>query len=149
MTEQDKNLALEIDYERNRASGSGTEIAYTVEAICTGKTPIQIGSQIFDNRWREVKFEESQIGVPRCASFNLKTLEHGMLGYAAAQALRWWLHAAAAGIISSLLLETRIVSHRISYTHKIETIAAHAHVGSHDRRNYAPDNEHGISFNRI
>ena len=63
-----------------------------------------------------------------------------MLGYAAAQALRWWLHAAAeADNMSGLCLETRIISHKISYSHKIETVGAHDHIHGDDRSNCMPD----------
>lgn len=133
-------MELEQDYRRERGSGNGTETAYTVEARYNYPQPTQIGGQIFDNRWREVKFQDSAIGVPRCAPFNRRTLEHGLLGYAAAQALRWWLHAAAeADNMSGLCLETRIVSHKISYSHKIETVAAHDHIHGDDRSNCMPD----------
>lgn len=133
-------MELEQDYRSERGSGNETETAYTVEARYNYANPVQIGGQIFDNRWREVKFQDAVIGVPRCATFRRHTLEHGMLGYAAAQALRWWLHAAAeADNMSGLCLETRIVSHRISYSHKIETVAAHDHIHGEDRSNCVPD----------
>ena len=133
-------MELEEGYEREKGSGSGTEIGYTVEARNNFHAPMQIGGQIFDNRWRQVKFEQSAIGVPICPRYQRHIAEHGMLGYAAAQALRWWLHAnAEAGQGMALCLETRIISHKIIYTHKIETQAAHEHVHGDDRSNCMPD----------
>lgn len=118
-------MELEQDYERKRGSGNGTETAYMVEARYTTDYPIQIGGQLFDNRWREVKFQESLIGVPRCANYQKQTIEHNLLGFSAAQALRWWLHAVAdAEGIGGLCLETRIVSYRITYSYNIEAIEA-------------------------
>ena len=133
-------MEFEDDYKRERGSGSGTETAYTVEARYNYPCPASIGGQIFDNRWREVKFQDSVVGVPRCAPYYRHTLEHGMLGYAAAQALRWWLHALAeADCLSGVCLETRIISHQIKHTHKIETIATHGHIHGDDRSNCIPD----------
>ena len=131
-------MELEEDYHRERSSGSGTEIGYTVEARENASTFIQINGQTFDKQWREVNFKE--LGIPQCAAFRKQTLKHGLLGYATAQTLRWWLHAqseAEHGI--ALCFETRIVSHRISYSHKIETIAVHDHIHGDDRSNSMPD----------
>ena len=125
-------MELEADYKRERSNGSGSEIAYTVEARYNYPEPVQIGTQIFDNRWREVVFLETAVGVPRCAPYQ-NTLKHQMLGYAAAQALRWWLHAAAEAEKYSLFcLETQIVSHKITHSHKIESVAAHEHIKGRD-----------------
>ena len=129
-------MDLEEGYKREKGSGSGTEIGYTVEARYNYHSPTQIGGQIFDNRWRQVKFEQSSVGVPTCPRYQRHVAEQGMLGYAAAQALRWWLHAnAVAEQGMALCLETRIISHKITYNHKIEAQAAYEHVHGEDRSN--------------
>jgi hypothetical protein len=133
-------IDLEPEYRKEGGSGSGTETAYTVEARYDYSEPIQVGKQLFDNRWRRVNFEPSLFGVPQCAPFARHTRDNGMLGYAAAQALRWWVHAEAdATNMTGLCLETRIISHRITYSHKIEAIAAHEHIHGKDRSNCIPD----------
>ena len=131
-------MELEKDYMREH--GSGTETGYTVEARYDYQSPVQIGGQLFDNRWRQVDFEKSTIGVPTAPRHQRHIAYHGLLGYAAAQALRWWLHAhAEAEHGVAFCLETRIVSHKISYSHEIETVAAHAHIHGEDRSNCIPD----------
>lgn len=134
-------MELEPDYTRERGNGSGTETAYTVEARFNYHAPIMIAGQIFDDRWRRVNFQHGKVGVPAASPFDRHTIEHGLLGYAAAQALRWWLHATAdaQSMGCALCLESRLVEHRISYTHKIEAIAAHGYVGGEDRSNCIPD----------
>lgn len=133
-------MELEPDYRRDHGSGSGSETAYTVEARYNFPRPIQIGNQIFDNRWQRVQFQESEIGVPPCSPIYRHTREHGMLGYPAAQALRWWLHAnAEASRGGGMCLETRLVSHTISHSYKIEAIEAHGHIHGEDRSNCIPD----------
>jgi hypothetical protein len=133
-------MELEADYKRERGSGNGSETAYAVEARYTFHDPLVLGDQVFDNRWRRVKFVQSAVGVPAAPSCYRQTLEHGLLAYAAAQALRWWLHANAdANGHGGLCLETRLVAHRITYSHKIEAISAHGHIHGGDRSNCVPD----------
>ena len=130
-----------------RSRGSGTETCYSVEARYDFPSPIQVAGQIFDNRWREVKFVDSEIGVPRASELQEHTIRHRMLGYSAAQALRWWLHAIAdtqkGGMC--LCLETRIVKHTIKYSHEIEAISEHDHIKGDDRSNCIPDWKKAIS----
>ena len=124
------------DFPRNVASGSGSETAYSVEARMNYSQPMQIAGRIFDNRWVAVQFDKSAVGVPSAPFYARHTLEHGLLGYSAAQALRWWLHAQADNEIKGTCLETRIVKHKISYTHTIEAEAAHGYIGGDDRSNH-------------
>lgn len=133
-------MELEKDYKRECESCSGTESAYSVEARYKYHEPMQLGEQIFDNRWRRVHFRESVIGVPACASHQRRTKECGLLGYAAAQALRWWVHATAeASAGGALCLETRLVSHKITYSHKVEATGVYGHIHGEDRSNCIPD----------
>jgi hypothetical protein len=119
-------IELEPDYVRKISSGSATEMAYTVEARMDGPTPETVGGQIFDNRWRRVKFEPAAGGVPAAPDYARRTLEHGMLGYAGAQALRWWLHAETYKLAGGAqwALETRLVRHKITSTYAIDAVAA-------------------------
>lgn len=132
-------MELEDGYTRDGSSGTGTEIAYTVEARNNYIDPRQVGGQIFDNRWRRVIFHRDVIGVPQCDRHNRHTREHGMLGYQAAQALRWWVHATAEAERMAICLETRIIKHTIEYSYKITAVSAHEMIGGEDRSNYMPD----------
>lgn len=132
-------MELEADYNRERGHCNGEERGYSVEARYNYTHPVQLGGQLFDNRWRQVEFKESAIGVPPHGCFSRKLKECGLLGYAAAQALRWWLHAAADAAHGGMCLETRIISHKITYSHKIEVVGAHGHIHGEDRSNCIPD----------
>lgn len=132
-------MELEEGYDRRRGAGRGTEVGYTVEARYNGLHPIQVGHQLFDLRWQQVDFKKSELGVPAAPPYRRRVLENGMLGYPAAQALRWWLHAVAEEMPFSLGLESRIVAHKISYEYSIETVAAHDLVAGEDRSNCIPD----------
>ncbi len=124
-----------------RSKSSGSETCYSVEARYNFPNPVEISGQIFDDRWREVKFEDGPVGVPRASEYQEHTLRHRMLGYAAAQALRWWLHANADAMKAGTCtcLETRLVKHKISHSCEIEEVSVHAHIHGKDRSNYMPD----------
>ena len=119
-------------------SGKGTEEAWTVEARNTGNAPQVVGNQTFDNRWRQVEFVESSVGVPSARRYSQASL-HGLLTYPAAQALRWWVHAQADIDYQGILVETRLVKHLLRYEFNIEAVSAHALIGSDDRSNMMPD----------
>lgn len=122
--------------------GSGTTYGYTVEARFSYHEPAQIGGVLLDNRWREVKFTASTIGVPRGPRWNAAQFEQGgLVGYAAAQALRWWLHADAEAnsVGGGVCLETRIVKHKLTYSYAVERVSDHGHIGGEDRSNCIPD----------
>lgn len=125
ITKQTEATDLEETYEKNRGSGSGTEIGYTVEAKYDYLCPAEISGQLFDNRWRAVNFEKSKIGVPSCApSYQRHLLENGLLSFSAAQALRWWFIAEveASNHGFSLCWATRLIEHRVTFSHKVEAI---------------------------
>lgn len=88
-----QNLPLEAGYETRRDNGGGTMEGCTVEARVLGREPASIAGQLFDDRWRPVRFALGEVGVPSVPSFCKKLGEHNLLGKSAAQALRWWLHA--------------------------------------------------------
>ena len=123
----------EIELPKEVGSCTGTEIGYTVEARYNFHTPKVIANQIFDNRWRVVRFVKGDIGVPDGKDDCLfdRAYKHGYLPYASAQALRWWLHAIAIekGWSGGLCLETRLVEHEIAYTEKQTVVKYYEHVG--------------------
>ena len=133
----------ETGYPSPKGSEGGTKTGYTVEARQGGKEPKQIAGQIFDNRWRKVIFEKGEIGVPPANPLFAKHLLHyDLLGYSAAQALRWWLHAVADGAtygMAGIMLETKLVKHKIEYESKCNAISEHKIISGEDRSNLMPD----------
>lgn len=115
-------MKLEDDYITNRGNGSGTSVGYTVEAKYDYPAPVQIGDQLFDNRWRNVSFSKSPIGVP-CTDDELN--EHGLMTYTQANALRWWFHAQANAEHKGWVLVTRLISHKLEKTWKVTATEAH------------------------
>ena len=116
-------MELEKDYDRNKASRHGTEIGYIVEAMYDFYAPVQIGGQIFDKNWRQVKFTriETGVGVPIYPKHSIYLESHGLLGYSAAESLRWWLLAITEGEHgTTICLNTRIVSCKINYSQNVE-----------------------------
>lgn len=131
-------MDLDSDYKRDRGSGSGQETAYAVEARYNAASPVSIGEQIFDNRWREVVFPKGPIGVPG-RPWNEQSMKLRLLGYSQAQALRWWLHAEADSTMSGICLETRLIKYEVSHSHKAVAVSQHCIVGGEDRSNFVPD----------
>jgi hypothetical protein len=80
---------------------------------------------IVDATWRTLSHEirKDGVGVP-VGYFDQKLSEHGLLGYSAAQALRWWFLAAAEAErpMGSLCLETRLRQHRLELTHEVSEL---------------------------
>lgn len=109
---------LEEGYVTDTAHGSSTERAYSVEARLNYHTPEVIGKQIFDNRWRKVRFDRAEVCVPAAPLFSHAD-KHELLMHSAAQALRWWLHAAADAEHKGYCLQTRLIEHSIGTTHNI------------------------------
>ena len=124
MRTRNDNSEFEPDYKTKRGNGSGTTYGYTVEARYNYPNPIKVGEYILDNRWREIDFHESQNGVPKYGKYDTQLQRHGLLGYEAAQALRWWLHAHAEAEHGMILcLESRIVTIKITYSHELEAVS--------------------------
>lgn len=116
-------LPLEAGYETLHSSGGGTMEGCTVEARVLGREPASIAGQLFDERWRPVRFARGAVGVPPVPSYCQRLDEHNLLGQSAAQALRWWLHAQAeAEWPPKFALETRIVVHTLTYSDKVEAV---------------------------
>lgn len=101
-------------------SGSGTFSAYRVEARYMGYEGVtKIGETVLTKEWQHVYFPEASIGVPRCDPYHMpQMVATRTLSYTAAQALRWWFHAAAnAERLGGLCVETRLVVFKIEYSH--------------------------------
>jgi len=131
-------MELEPEYRRERVKDSGSDVAYTVEARYVFTSPVQIGGQLFDNRWRGVDFPKGAIGVPS-ESWSQQRERFGMLGYSQAQALRWWLHAEADVNMDGICLETRLIKHEIKYSSEAVAVSQHCIIGGEDRSNCIPD----------
>jgi hypothetical protein len=101
----------------------------SVEARYVYPTPITIGNQVFDNRWRTVDFQQSPIGVPGSVWLNRYTATLGFLPYESAQALRWWVLAELRKGFQGICLETRLVRHEVQYNLKSKAISAHDNLG--------------------
>lgn len=133
-------MDLDDEYKKNRGSGSSTEVAYSVEARYAFIDPVIIAGQIFDNRWRRVIFKESSVGVPNAPAWKRHTIENGLLCYASAQALRWWLHAVGeCENNGAICLETRLIEHKIESQYTITAVAQHCVVGGDDRSSCMPE----------
>lgn len=113
-------------------TGSGTTNVYTVEARYNYHEPTTLCGQQFDNRWREVQFERSTIGVPS-NTFPLDL--SGFYSFNAAQALRYWFLAQATMSAGAFCIETRLVRHKAKYSYEVK---AEAYVDPFDFRGDVP-----------
>lgn len=138
MTDNEK----ESEYPSPAGSGSRTMDGYKVSARYCSDTPMELCGQLFDNRWQIVQFDKAPLGVPIADPYSARILgERGLLGYAAAQALRWWFHANAEAlrIGGGLCLETKLVKHTISASFECVAMSEHELIGGGDRSNCMPD----------
>jgi len=85
--------------------------------------------QIVDAVWRPIEYTRNQtlIGIPQ-GYFDAKLTEHGLLGHAQAEAIRWWFIASADAEKStgSMCLETRLQKYKLTITHKVEELDVHS-----------------------
>jgi hypothetical protein len=103
-----------VSDKKERSSSHSTMIGYTVEAMYDSNHPQIVAGQLLDNRWREVQFDDkSPIGVPTTNWFTRDIRKHGLYSYEAAQALRWWFHAAGNSESMCMCLKTRLVEHKV------------------------------------
>ena len=124
MTTNNTTLPLEEDYKTIKSKGSSTSTGYTVEARFFMRDAEIIMQQIYDDKWRQVEFDQSAIGVPMSRFHHHELLEHGLFSFSAAQALRWWFHAQAEieCMGGAPGLQTRLVQHRVTYTNEVKAI---------------------------
>lgn len=121
------------EFPSKGSSGSGTEVAFSVQARLAYIEPRQVAGHLLDTRWTTLHFEKSPIGVP--TKPQLSSVNHGLLSYQAAQALRWWFLAQADVEFSCLCIETRIVEHKITYSFTETAQRAGDLIGGDDRSN--------------
>ncbi len=128
------------EYPQKAGSSTATTRGYMVFARHTSDHPVKLGDQIFDNRWRRVNFKEGEFGVPIACAYNMPDFaKHGLLGYSAAQALRWWFQASADVHFDGMCLETKLVEHELITTHECNAVSEHCLIGGEDRTNCLPD----------
>jgi hypothetical protein len=130
------------EFPAKGSSGSGVQTGYSVEARHTYSDPIVIAGTIYHQNWRRVQPDQAQgFGVPAAHPHYRYLHEHNLMTYPAAQAIRWWLHAIAEAesIGGGLCLETRLIKHKVEYSHAETKVSVHAQVGGDDRSNRIPD----------
>lgn len=128
--------ASEDQFPKVGSSASGTQKAYSIEARYAYLTPKKFGELLLDTRWRRVNYTDvpDGCGVPKGTRFLFAAEQCGLLGYAAAQALRWWFHANADHYLgASACLETRIVVHEVKYSYSESAIDAGSVIGGREQ----------------
>jgi hypothetical protein len=93
----------------------GTYRAYAVEASIQDDEPRKLSDgRIYGARWQQISITKAAAGVPS-GPFHVEAESLGLVGYAQAQALRWWFIAANP---FSYGMRTRLVPHEITYSIK-------------------------------
>ena len=128
------------------SKGTTTVTGYSVEIRTSSSQPCLVHGVIVDATWRILSHEigKDGFGVP-VGYFNQKLSEHGLLGYTAAQALRWWFLAAAEAerARGAQCLETRLRQHRLELTHEVSELDVIEALDFRGRPIAAPkDNSH-------
>jgi hypothetical protein len=121
----------ESEFPKQASSGSGGGRGYSVEVRLNynGAAEIVNGIAVGPN-WTRLHFEKAVVGVPQgnvCWGHLPNT---SLLGYASAQALRWWFLANAEATRGhALCIETRLVRHDCTYSYKETPVAAQDETG--------------------
>lgn len=107
--------ATKPEFPSERGNHHSSMVGYSIEAMFDSDSPQMIAGRLYDNRWRTVHFDKSPegFGVPAGDRFNSEVTKHGLFGYEAAQALRWWLHAIARNEGHEYCLKTRLIAHKV------------------------------------
>jgi hypothetical protein len=104
------------------SSGEIRKTGYRPEVRTSYGSPTLVNGTIVDSAWRTIKFDlrNDTLGIP-IGYFDANMKEHGLLGYAQAEAIRWWFiaQADAEQMAGSLYLETRLQAYDLVLTHKI------------------------------
>lgn len=113
-------------FPKKGSSGSGMTPCYSVEARTSGKPRVVNGMMLHEG-WERIRFDKVEPplnGVPtRLLCHDAESL--GLVDYAAAQALRWWFHAAA-GFAGP---ETRIVKHQVTHSYEETIVGVYHEIG--------------------
>jgi hypothetical protein len=122
------------------SSGSGTQTAYSVEARATAG-PMNVCGNLIGDDWVRLSFKKDPTnrrpGVPSPGCFDMsgQMENHDLYSYAAAESLRWWIHA----LDNSAFIQTRIVKHEIKYKFDITVVGAGAVIDGLDDRHMSKD----------
>lgn len=107
------------------SNGTTTALGYTVEVRTSYREPSLVCGVIVYATWRTLPHETRKdgFGVP-VGYFDKELSEHGLLGYHAAQTLRWWFMSTADAerSLGSLCLETRLRKHRLVLKHEVSEL---------------------------
>lgn len=110
-------------FPRKGSSGSGTYRLYTVEVRYDYPESKAWGDFIIDREWRTLPIIKWNVGVPN-KTFSRHAEDHGLLSWPAANALRWWAHAAMGWCV-----QTRIVAHEFEESYSETIIGYHDVIG--------------------
>lgn len=109
------------------SNGTVTMRGYRPEVRTSYHTPSVVSGQIVDCEWRPIEYERGKapVGVPQGYS-DQKLSDHGLLGHAQAEAMRWWFIAAAEAerATGSLCMETRLQEYKLTITHTTVAVGA-------------------------
>ena len=92
------------------AQSTTTVMAYKVEVRIdptSYSSPMNIGRQILDDKWRPLAYDRAPIGVPPLRLSPHLTDRYGLLSFASASALAWWALAS----IDCMSAECRLVKY--------------------------------------
>lgn len=133
-------MSEEKEFPKEGSSHGGTSRCYSVQARCP-YSPREINGVIYTSEWRTIPFEKvpQGFGVPSILTSSAAK-DFGLLGYEAAQALRWWFHAESK-VFSSI--ETRLVEHMVEYSAKEKAIRPLDVVGCENNPSFGPPKHPG------
>lgn len=120
------------EYPKGTSARSGTDYGYSVEARLNYIEPRELCGVFLDNKWKRVDLHIAKHGIPTGYLEDVMFYNHKLVGYSAAQALRWYCHACADSYPSGekgFCLETRLVRHKIEYKSECQAVSEHAHIG--------------------
>lgn len=94
-----------------------------------------IGGLVLTGDWKDMAFQRGTPGVSAAAPHSFLHV-CGLLTFQAAEALRWWLHAEAAGsdALGDLCVETRLIRHEIALDYEVVAVEPLAEVAGAFRR---------------
>jgi hypothetical protein len=110
------------EFPRKPSTCEGNEIAWSVEAR-SSVGPQNCMGQLFGEQWKRVDYERGATGVPDGGPI-FEGRYFGLLGYHAAQALRYWFLANLSAAYKGTGVETRLVKHQIKYSRSATAVEA-------------------------
>lgn len=141
-------LANDTEFPKTPSTLSGGDKGWTVEVrLADYKEPQELFGQMITNKWKKFEFTriladpELNMGVPVRPSYGGSLEQFQLLPYAAAQALRWMLHAhfEASEFGANLAFESRLIEHKTEFSFKSTPTGAFAPIGGEDRSCIMPN----------